>query len=100
MPQTESADSFSSEDVSVRRLVLEIARALVKDEASITVEIAEQDGLCTLLVRTDADGFGRLIGNQGRTVRAIRTILGAASMKLERAYSLDIRERSQRNPGL
>ncbi len=92
VPQIKSADSLSQEDLSVRRLVLEIACSLVVDESSVTVDIAEQDGLHTLQVRTDSDGFGRLIGSQGRTVRAIRTILSAASMKLQRTYGLDIQE--------
>ena len=92
VPQIKNTDSLSQEDLSVRRLVLEIACSLVVDESSVTVDIAEQDGLHTLQVRTDADGLGRLVGNQGRTVRAIRTILSAASMKLQRTYGLDIQE--------
>ena len=92
MLQMKSVESLSQEDVSVRRLLLEIARSVVQDEDSVTVDIAEQDGLRTLHVRADSDGFGRLVGSQGRTVRAIRTILGAASMKMRRTYSLDIRE--------
>ncbi len=90
--QVKDLDSLSQEDVSIRRLVWEIARSLVTDEDSVTVEIVETDGLQTLRVRTDSDGLGRLIGDQGRTVRAIRTILSAASMKLQRTYGLDIQE--------
>ena len=78
--------------MSIRRLVWEIARSLVTDEDSVTVEIVETGGLQTLRVRTDSNGLGRLIGDQGRTVRAIRTILSAASMKLQRTYGLDIKE--------
>ena len=92
VPQIKSAGSLSREDLSVRRLVLEIACSLVVDESSVTVEITEQDGRHTLQVRTNTDGLGRLVGNQGRTVRAIRTILSAASMKLQRTYGLDIQE--------
>ena len=88
--QVKDLDSLSQEDVSIRRLVWEISRSLVTDEDSVTVEIVETEGLQTLRVRTDSDGFGRLIGDQGRTVRAIRTILSAASMKLQRTYGLDI----------
>ena len=91
--EMKNVDSLSRDDVSIRRLVLEIARSVVRDADSVTVEIAEQDGIRTLQVRADSDGFSRLLGSQGRTVRAIRTILGAASMKLERRYDLDIRER-------
>ena len=95
VPQIKSADSLSQEDLSVRRLVLEIARSLVQNEDSVSVEIAESDGIRTLQVRTDNEGLGRLVGNQGRTVRAIRTILSAASMKLQRTYGLDIQETAE-----
>ena len=90
-------DSMSKEDLSIKRLVLEIARSLVQNEDSVTVDIAELDGLHTLRVRTDNDGLGRLVGNQGRTVRAIRTILSAASMKLQCTYGLDIQETAKQN---
>jgi hypothetical protein len=36
--------------------------------------------------------LGKIIGKQGRTARSIRTILGAASMKLNRRYTLEILE--------
>ena len=86
--RVKNLDSLSQEDVSMRRLVLEIARSLVKNEDSVTVEIAQTNGLQTLRVRTDSDGLGRLVGDQGRTVRAIRIIFSAASMKLQRTYGL------------
>jgi predicted RNA-binding protein YlqC (UPF0109 family) len=36
--------------------------------------------------------LGKVIGKQGRTARSIRTILGAAGMKLNRRYTLEILE--------
>ncbi len=93
--QIKTIDSLSQEDLSVHRLVLEIARSLVQNEDSVTVVLAEADGIRTLQVRTDNEGLGRLVGNQGRTARAIRTILSAASMKLQRTYGLDIQETAE-----
>ena len=93
MPQNRTVAFISEEDASIQRLALEIARSLVPDEDSITVAISERDGQWTLQVFTDADGFGRLIGSQGRTAQALRTIIGAAAMKLKRRYSLDIQQR-------
>ena len=99
IPNSEHVASLRPQDVAVQRLMLEITRSLVHNEEALTVEILQQEGIRTLRVRTDADGFGRLIGSQGRTVRAIRTILGAASVKLQQSYSLDIREQAEPDDG-
>jgi predicted RNA-binding protein YlqC (UPF0109 family) len=66
---------------------------LVENVETVTVDVLNDNGSRTVVVWADADGFGRLIGSQGRTVKAIRTILSASAMKLKRSYSLDVRER-------
>jgi len=45
-----------------------------------------------LRVRVAPQDIGKVIGKQGRTARSLRTILGAASMKLHHRFSLDILE--------
>jgi hypothetical protein len=73
-------------------LVTEIARALVDDPDSVSVEAVE-DGECTAIrLRVAASDVGKVIGKQGRTARSMRTILSAASMKLKHRFSLDIVE--------
>jgi hypothetical protein len=73
-------------------LVLEMARALVDLPDSVSVE-AFQDGEGTVLrLRVAPSDIGKVIGKQGRTARSIRTILGAASMKLKHRFALDIVE--------
>jgi uncharacterized protein len=80
-------------------LVLEMARALVDIPDSVTVE-AFRDGDGTVLrLRVAPSDIGKVIGKQGRTARSMRTILGAASMKLKHRFALDIVEESgQGNP--
>jgi len=47
----------------------------------------------TLLeLRVAPSDLGKVIGKQGRTARSIRTLLGAAGMKLNRRFTLDILE--------
>jgi predicted RNA-binding protein YlqC (UPF0109 family) len=76
-------------------LVAEIARALVDDPDSVSVE-AIQDGDCTAIrLRVAHNDVGKVIGKQGRTARSMRTILSAASMKLKHRFSLDIVEEDQ-----
>ncbi len=73
-------------------LMTEIAKALVDQPESVQVE-AIDDGDTTLLrLRVAPNDVGKVIGKQGRTARSLRTILGAASMKLHHRYGLDIVE--------
>jgi predicted RNA-binding protein YlqC (UPF0109 family) len=88
-----SSRIVSPEDVPAQRLLFEIARSLVENVDAVSVDVLDDNGSRTLVVWADADGYGRLIGSQGRTVKAIRTILSASAMKGKRTYSLDIRER-------
>ena len=92
------ATQFPAGDNPVKNmtdLVAEIARALVDDPNSVTVE-AIQDGECTALrLRVAHSDVGKVIGKQGRTARSMRTILSAASMKLKHRFSLDIVEEDQ-----
>ena len=73
-------------------LLSEIARALVDDAASISVEAIENQESTLLRLRVSQRDIGKIIGKQGRTARSLRTILGAASMKLQHRFSLDILE--------
>jgi predicted RNA-binding protein YlqC (UPF0109 family) len=58
------------------------------------VEVAEkQNGSTTVLtVRVEQADIGRLIGREGRTVKAIRSILYAVSQKQGKRYQLEIAE--------
>ena len=79
---------------NMRDLVLEMARALVDIPDSVSVE-AFKDGDGTVLrLRVAPSDIGKVIGKQGRTARSMRTILGAASMKLKHRFALDIVEES------
>jgi predicted RNA-binding protein YlqC (UPF0109 family) len=73
-------------------LVEHIARALV--DAPNAVEVREvQDGDTTVLeLRVAKDDLGKVIGKQGTTARAIRSVLAAACTKLRRRAVLDIVE--------
>ena len=89
------ATQFPAGDDPVKNmtdLVTEIARALVDDPNSVSVE-AIADGESTVIrLRVAQSDVGKVIGKQGRTARSMRTILSAASMKLKHRFSLDIAE--------
>lgn len=71
-------------------LVAGMARALVDYPDEVSVKAAAETGGTALLLRVAPVDLGKVIGKQGRTARSIRTILGAASMKAQHRYSLDI----------
>ena len=87
---TPAANGQSSE--RMRQLILEIVQALVDQPDGVSVELIEDHEATILQVRVAPQDIGKVIGKQGRTARSLRTILGAASMKLRHRFSLDIIE--------
>ncbi len=76
----------------MRVLMLEITRALVDEPDAVEVDTVEDTGSTVLRLRVSPRDLGKVIGKQGRTARSLRTILGAASMKLKHRFALDIVE--------
>jgi uncharacterized protein len=76
----------------MRTLVEQIAQALVDAPAEVKVTPVEDGDATVLELRVAQTDLGKVIGKQGRTAKSIRTILGAASMKLKRRYTLEIIE--------
>ena len=76
----------------MKDLVKYIAQALVDNPEQ--VEVSEIDGVRTsvLELKVAKEDMGKVIGKQGRTARAIRTILIAASAKLKKRAILEIIE--------
>ena len=76
----------------MKDLVIEIAKALVDIPDEVTVREVEGEQVTVLELRVAASDLGKVIGKQGRTARSIRTLLGAAGMKLNRRFTLEILE--------
>lgn len=77
----------------MRETVEMIVKRLVDDVAAVDVREVEKDGSSVLIeVRVAEDDMGKLIGRQGKTVRALRSLLHAASLKQRRRYLLEIVE--------
>lgn len=90
--------SGSAAVADLTTLLLTIARALVDDTDAVRVELLLAQESRVLRLHVAASDIGKLIGKQGRTARSLRTILSAASMKLQARYALDIVE-AGRVPG-
>jgi hypothetical protein len=82
----------ASKSGDVKELITAIARTLVDKPEDVTIEAITQTDSTVLRLRVAPSDIGKVIGKQGRTARSLRTILSAASMKLQHRYSLDIIE--------
>lgn len=76
----------------MRQLIEDIAKALVDIPEEVTVREVTGEQVTVLELKVAQSDLGKVIGKQGRTARSIRTILGAAGMKLNRRFTLEILE--------
>ena len=76
----------------MKELVEEIAKALVDIPEEVSVREVQGEQVTVLELRVAPSDLGKVIGKQGRTARSIRTLLGAAGMKLSRRFTLEILE--------
>jgi len=83
-----------SDAVSLQDLVTYVARILVDypDEVEVREVEGESADTSVLELRVASEDLGKVIGKQGRTARALRTILSAASTKIHRRAILEILE--------
>jgi len=77
---------------SMKGLVEIIARALVDQPENVSVNEVDGEAVTVLELRVAQQDLGKVIGKQGRTARAIRTILSAAGMKIRKRFVLEILE--------
>ena len=77
---------------AMKDLLEEIARALVDNPEDVVVAEVEGEQTTVLELRVRNDDLGKVIGRQGRTARAIRTLLAAAGMKVHKRFVLEILE--------
>jgi len=76
----------------MKELLELIAKSLVDEPESVAVTQIDGEQTTVLELRVAPDDLGKVIGKQGRTARAIRTILGASGMKLKKRFVLEILE--------
>jgi predicted RNA-binding protein YlqC (UPF0109 family) len=74
----------------LKDLVEFVAKSLVDDAESVRVRMHERDQATIIELEVAPPDLGKVIGRQGRTARAIRTLLTAAGQKMRRRYILDI----------
>ena len=76
----------------MKELIKFIAQALVDNPEEVQVNEVEGEQTSVIELKVAKEDLGKVIGKQGRTVRAMRTILSAASTKIRKRAVLEILE--------
>lgn len=74
----------------MRELIEFLAKSLVDNPDEVSVHSHDRDQQTVFELEVAPPDLGKVIGRQGRTARAMRTVLNAAGQKTRRRYSLDI----------
>ena len=73
-------------------LIAYIASSLVDEPDAVEVNVVEEDRAIVLELTVAPDDLGKVIGKEGRTARAMRTLLSATSARMHKRAILDILE--------
>ncbi len=76
----------------MKDLIKYIAQALVDHPEAVEVSEVEGEQTSVIELKVAKDDMGKIIGKQGRTAQAIRTILSAASGKIKKRFVFEIIE--------
>jgi predicted RNA-binding protein YlqC (UPF0109 family) len=79
-------------EVNLKELIMYIAQALVDYPDEVQVSEIEGSTTSVIELKVAKEDLGKVIGKQGRTARAMRTILSAASTKIKKRAVLEIIE--------
>ncbi len=83
---------MSSATDEIVHLVELIAKALVDKPEEVSVKAVEGEQVLVLELSVDPTDLGKVIGKKGRTAKSMRSLLGAAGMKLKKRFTLEILE--------
>ena len=74
----------------LENLLILLVRPIVDEPDRVEVEASESDTRVDLELRVAPDDIGKVIGRGGRTIRAIRTVVKAASVKVGKRVSVEV----------
>lgn len=76
----------------MQELIVCIAKSLVDQPDEVNVTLTEEDDTVTIELGVASEDLGKVIGKQGRTARAMRSLLSAAAAKFDKRSRLEIIE--------
>jgi uncharacterized protein len=74
----------------LENLLLVLARSIVEQPQKVEVSGTETDSRVDLELRVAPEDMGKVIGRGGRTIRAIRTVVKAASVKVGKRVNVEV----------
>ena len=74
----------------LQNLLVLLVRPIVDEPDRVEVEASESNTRVDLELRVAPDDIGKVIGRGGRTIRAIRTVVKAASVKLGKRVNVEV----------
>ncbi len=74
----------------LENLLVLLVRPIVDEPDRVEVEASESDTRVDLELRVAPDDIGKVIGRGGRTIRAIRAVVKAASVKVGKRVSVEV----------
>jgi hypothetical protein len=77
---------------SIHAMIEYIANSLVEDPRSVKVVEADKEGYTVMELSVSPDDLGKVIGKNGQTARAIRTLVNAAASKAGEKIIFEIKE--------
>lgn len=77
---------------NMQALLEQIAKSLVDEPELVSVTQTGSADASTFELRVAPNDLGKVIGKQGRTARAMRALIGAAGVKLNKRFNLEIVE--------
>ena len=83
---------MSEQSGDLRALVEQIAKGLVDAPDQVSVNQVESEQTTVLELKVGPNDMGKVIGKQGRTARAMRTLLSAAGPRFHKRFTLEILE--------
>jgi len=83
---------MSEQTGNAQALIQHVVKALVDEPDQVSVEQVEEEGVSVLELQAAEKDLGKVIGKQGRTARAMRTLLSATGVKLHKRFELEILE--------
>lgn len=74
----------------MEQMLARIARALVDHPEQVTVNVLEDARVVTLELQVSPEDMGKVIGRQGRIVKAIRTVINAAAVRENKRVLVEV----------
>lgn len=90
--QTDTNQPPNPRAMAVTTMIEQIVKSLVDDAEKVSVTVVEEPGETVLELEVAPRDVGKVIGRQGRTIRAMRNLLSAAGARANKRYALEIIE--------